>query len=81
MCDGWGASCATIALQVGEQELTETICATLLSLWKFRKFTESRWLTVGTRCRVLMAGLATGLDDLVQSIQKECRAEPEGPLV
>ena len=59
-------------LQVGEQELTETVVATLMSLWKFRKFTESRWLTIGSSCRVMVAGLLTGLDDFVGFIQREC---------
>ena len=40
----------------------------LLGVWRFVKFTTSRWLTVDTSSRVLVAGMLTGLEDFVQYI-------------
>jgi len=37
----------------------------ILYLWLFRKFTESRWCTVGLVSKAITASLSVGLDDLV----------------
>ena len=39
---------------------------TLLTVWRFRQFTDSRWLLVGTTGRALTAAHLTGLPHLVQ---------------
>ena len=44
----------------------EALSAYLLALWRFKKFTHSRWVTVGTSCRALCCGVLTGYMDLVQ---------------
>ena len=56
---------------MGDQDLAEAIAGALMSVWKIRRFSESRWLTIGSSCRILIAGLATGLDDLVCFIQQD----------
>ena len=55
-------------------DVVGTICACLLSAWRFRKWTESRWLTVGTSSRIVVAGLLLGLPDLVAHICADPRA-------
>jgi hypothetical protein len=50
-------------------DLIGTIVSTLMSVWKFRQFTDSRWLTVGDAGRTIAAGLLTGLDSLVDEIK------------
>ena len=52
-------------------DLVSAIVACLLKTWQFRKFTESRWLTVGTSCRVLSAAILTGIDDLYRTIMED----------
>ena len=49
-------------------ELFDTLSTCLLELWKFTRFSESRWCTVGASCRVLASALLTGVDDLVAEI-------------
>ena len=49
----------------------QTIMSCLLGAWRFRKFTESRWLTIGTSCRTLVCGVVYGLYGLVARIQKD----------
>lgn len=52
----------------GQGDVVSTICAALLSTWRFRRWTESRFFSVGVSSRALVAGLLTGLEDLVQFI-------------
>ena len=52
-------------------DLVECVCATLKSAWKFVKFTESRWLTVGTSARTIVVAMLTGVQNLVTFILKE----------
>lgn len=40
----------------------------IMSVWKFTKFTESRWLTVGARARSFVCGFFLGRSDLVGEI-------------
>ena len=58
-------------LQVGDGDPVQVVMGCLLGSWRFRKFTESRWLTIGTSCRTLIMGVLYGLDGLVQCIQQE----------
>lgn len=77
---GGGVSCKQpidfTLCKVGEGfDLIESIATTLLAVWRFRKFTESRWLTVGTSCRTLVAAVILGFDDLFREIQQDCSSE------
>ena len=49
-----------------QDDWLETLSAYLLALWRFTKFTHSRWVTVGTSCRGLCRALLTGYMDLVR---------------
>ena len=51
-------------------DLMGTIIACLMSMWKFKQFTDSRWLTVGDSGRTVTIGLLTGLRKLVNDIKK-----------
>ena len=46
--------------------LVEKISFVLLSVMKFRRFTESRWLTIGESCRTMVCALLLGLESLVE---------------
>ena len=49
----------------------ESICAIMLGCFHFRKFTESRWLTLGSSTRVLTLAALLGLDGLTEYIRKD----------
>ena len=53
--------------------MTEAISGVILTLLRFKKFTDSRWTTVGDSRRSLAAALHVGLDGLV----KRARKDPE----
>jgi len=57
----WVAS--TRVRQVDDQDLVETLATVLTVCWRFRSFTESRWLTVGTSCRTVAVAALLGLDN------------------
>ena len=42
---------------------------TLLDLWRFRKFSDSRWLQTGDTGRSLTVALLTGISDFVTEIR------------
>ena len=69
---GTGTVLYTSVVKVGDQDLVDSICAVLVGCYRFRRFTESRWLTIGTSTRVLTLAVLLGLDGLVEYIQKEC---------
>ena len=52
-------------------DLVEMVSTCFMSFWRWVKFTASRWLTVGSSSRYLVAALLTGLPDLVSFIDKE----------
>ena len=52
----------------------DSIRAALLSVFRFKSFTDSRWVTVGEACRSLVASLSLGLMGLVQMIRKDPKA-------
>ena len=56
-----------------EGDLGECIEAALMSVWRFVKFSETRWLTVGSSARTVAAAILTGIDDLVACIFKDPR--------
>ena len=47
------------------------IASALAAVWRFQKFTESRWLTLGGSARTMVAALMTGLESLVRFIEKD----------
>ena len=54
-----------------EQDIVSEICAVLVSMWRFQKFSESRWLTIGTSARRMLAAWATGLPDFVRMLRQD----------
>ena len=58
-----------VASAFSDREDTPQIIITcLVKLWKFRRFSESRWLTLGDACRALNASEIGGLGALASSI-------------
>lgn len=53
-----------------EQDSTvwETIELVLLHIWSFKKYSDSRWLSVGPSCRALMAAQVVGMSEFVAFI-------------
>ena len=51
--------------------LVEKVSFVLMSVMKFRRFTESRWLTLGESSRTLLCALLLGLDGLVELTRKD----------
>ena len=49
-------------------DVMDAASSALRAVWRFQKFTESRWLTVGTSARSLVAALLTGIEDMVKVI-------------
>ena len=40
-------------------DVMETVSSALLGVWHFKRFSDSRWITVGCSCRTLVASLLT----------------------
>ena len=57
-----------------EADAIEKISHTLLYLCKWRKFSESRWCTVGPCCRTLLWGLCVGLEAWVGVVRSDSSA-------
>ena len=53
----------------GEIDLAHRIYTTLLAVWKFKKFSDSRWLTVGAAARVMIAAHFTGVKSFLFSVK------------
>ena len=49
-------------------DVVDLLITSLVSVWKFVKFSESRFLTVGASTRPLLASLLTGVDGLAKFI-------------
>ena len=58
-------------MKVGDQDIVETTVAAIMGCFRFRRFTESRWLTVGTSARVLAVSILMGLDGLFDYLKKD----------
>jgi hypothetical protein len=61
-------------VSVGAQGLgniAERIAPAMLAVFRFKQFTNSRWITIGDSCRSLMASMALGLQGLVEFIRSE----------
>ena len=59
------------AMLVDKSDVIGTVSQALQALWHFKKFTASRWCTVGTACRSLIIALLTGFGSLVQYARKQ----------
>jgi hypothetical protein len=68
-----GRLCVNGAL-AGDSEAAQKVSHVLLYLFKWRLFTESRWITLGPACRSLLWGLCVGLDHLVAFTRKDPQA-------
>ena len=55
-------------------DLLDTVSSALLGLWEFRQFCSSRWVTVGTSCRRLLAAWLSGFDSLVATVRANPKA-------
>lgn len=55
---------------MNEESWLEKVSVSLLALWRFRSFTQSRWCTVGTSCRAVMSAVCTGYVDLLKFMHK-----------
>jgi hypothetical protein len=65
----WHDGCLRVAPSwQKDPKLCELISATLLHVFRFKSFTESRWVSMGPACRTLCASLALGLESLVQHV-------------
>ena len=49
----------------GTKGLLEKLATCILSVMRFKKCTDSRWVSVGSSCASILAALAVGLDQLV----------------
>ena len=49
--------------------LIEAICTSMLTIFKWTKFTDSRWCTIGAASRSLVASLTVGLEALAKKIR------------
>ena len=49
----------------------QTLSSVLAALWRFRQFTESRWLTVGTSCRTMVIAVLSGLDSFWKHLKED----------
>lgn len=49
------------------------VTACILSVFRFKRFTDSRWCSMGDSCRTLLAAFALGLPALVQLIRSDSR--------
>ena len=63
-----GALLVSDKLLTDQPDFMSLVVASLLNVWRFSKWTESRWLTVGASARALVAGVLTGISDLVAFI-------------
>ena len=64
-----------VADQVDVQaSLVGRVSDLMMALFRFKKFSESRWCTVGDACRSLAAALSVGLDGLVRCVRADPKA-------
>ena len=53
-----------------DRDVVSALASALLACWRFQKFSDSRWLTVGSSARNLVVGFLTGIESLVKFIDK-----------
>jgi len=71
----WEDGHLNVAESLAGQDTVGVITQVILSLWRFKGFTKSRWLTVGQAARCYLCAELTGVRDLVQHIQLDPRAK------
>ena len=64
-----GGALLVINVCANEPDVMNTIFGVLLHVLRIKRFTDSRWCTVGQCCRTLVASLLLGIDDLVAVIR------------
>ena len=62
------------AALANDEDKVERISAVVLYLFRFRKFVDSRWCTVGASLRAVLASLAAGLPGLVELTRADPKA-------
>ena len=53
----------------GDDSVWDRVAVAILHVMRFRKFADSRWVTVGRSCRSVVASLLLGLDDLIDMVR------------
>jgi len=78
MCDSqmrWESGCLKVAKRYeGDAEAKSLVEMALMNVWSFRRFSDSRWISLGSSCRTLLAAVVLGLPDLVDEILANPRA-------
>ena len=78
MCDSqmrWESGCLKVAKRYeGGAEAKSLVEMALMNVWSFRRFSDSRWISLGSSCRTLLAAVVLGLPDLVDEILANPRA-------
>ena len=58
-----------------DEEVFHNLSYCILALWIFRKFSDSRWLSVGTSCRAVVVALLLGLDSVLKYARRHPHSE------
>ena len=67
----WRNGCLQVSDKTPLEDVVQQVYFCLSSLWRFRKYSSGRWVGTGCTCRVVCAGLLTGLDALVDQITQD----------
>lgn len=54
-----------------DDDLFGTVTGCIMHMWRFRKFSDSRWLTLGESCKTLIGALHLGLAEMVDEVRKD----------
>ena len=65
----WRKGCLQVSDKTPLEEVVQQVYFCLSSLWRFRTYSTSRWVGTGCTCRVVCAGLLTGLEAVVDQLQ------------
>ena len=65
-----GKLCVSLACK-DMKDLGEVLTGVLLGCWAFKLFSTSRWLSVGTSCRVMVIGWLTGLSSFMTYLKAQ----------
>lgn len=53
-----------------DSDLIDSLVFALVGVWRFVRFSESRWLSLGPTSRALVAGEVTGISSLIEFVRK-----------
>jgi hypothetical protein len=59
------------AAELGKGDCVSLVIKTLLAVWGIKRFSDSRWLTVGPCARALVASRLTGLSSFFEWVQRK----------